>query len=184
MKKAWQEIDLGGDGLQTLNARYTRLMRRRKVAYGAWLLFPLGAHRWYLKEPAGALAYSTLTAAAVGLGLGFGTLGFAVPAGLELAFAAFDLFWIERRRVALNKTLRMQQFMRPGAAPPRNYRGRYTDQDAGLDEYLALKERERAGHQPPQADAEAQPTRRAPSFNEQEALLRELSQRKKDAGKS
>ncbi len=40
MKQAWKQLDLGGEGLQTLNARYTRQMRRRPLAYSAMLLFP------------------------------------------------------------------------------------------------------------------------------------------------
>ncbi len=182
MKKAWQALDLGGDGLQALNARYTKLMRRRPVAYGALLMFPLGAHRWYLKEPVGAISYIGLSAASVALGLAFGPIGFAIPAAAEVLFASADLFWIDRRVTAMNKALRMQQFMRPGNEPPKNYHGRYPD--AGLDEYIKLKENERAGHQP----VERQPTgkekpARAPSFNEQEALLRELTRRKPDAKK-
>jgi hypothetical protein len=176
MKQAWKQLDLGGEGLQTLNAQYTRQMRRRPLAYSAMLLFPLGAHRWYLHEPIGALAYLALTLAATAGALTLGLFGFAVPAIAALLFAAFDLLWVDRRVSALNKSLRMSQFMRPGTAPPKNYRGRYPDD--GLDEYLRIKERERAGHQPV-ADDEGQErpaTRpRTPSFNEQEALLRELT---------
>lgn len=175
MKQAWKQLDLGGEGLQTLNAQYTRHMRRLPRAYAAMLLFPLGAHRWYLHETYGALSYVALTLAAIAGALTLGPPGFAAPAVAELLFAAFDLRWVERRVLALNKSLRMRQFMRPGTAPPENYRGRYPDE--GLDEYVRVKERERAGHQPAADDAQQPGERpaRAPSFNEQEALLRELA---------
>ncbi|MEJ2479681.1 MAG: TM2 domain-containing protein [Acidihalobacter sp.] len=177
MKKAWKQLDLGGEGLQTLNAQYTRHMRRLPLAYAAMLLFPLGAHRWYLREPYGALAYLALTLAAITGAFTLGTPGFAVPAIAGLLFAAFDLLWVERRVLALNKSLRMRQFMRPGAAPPENYRGRYADADDELEDYVHIKERERAGHQPAASDNQEAPNRRprTPSFSEQEALLRELA---------
>ena len=177
MKKAWKQLDLGGEGLQTLNAQYTRQMRRLPLAYAAMLLFPLGAHRWYLREPYGALAYLALTLAAITGAFTLGTPGFAVPAVAGVLFAAFDLRWVERRVLALNKSLRMSQFMRPGAAPPENYRGRYADADDGLEEYVRIKERERAGHQPVADGGREAPNSRsrAPSFSEQEALLRELA---------
>lgn len=175
MKKAWKQLDLGGEGLQTLNAQYTRQMRRRSMAYAAMLLFPLGVHRWYLREPIGALAYLALSLAAIIGALTLGLTGFAAPAAAAGLFACFDLFWTDRRVVALNKSLRMSRFMRSGAAPPEHYRGRYPDD--GLDEYLHTKENERAGHQPVSAEKPEAPEtrRRIPSFNEQEALLRELA---------
>ncbi len=33
MKKAWRKLDLSSDELQTLNARYTRLMRHKPLAF-------------------------------------------------------------------------------------------------------------------------------------------------------
>lgn len=176
MSKAWKQLDLGGEGLQSLNASYTRRMRRRPAAYATMLLFPLGAHRWYLKEPLGAMIYLGLTVAAIAGRFLLGWPGFVIAAAAEVLFALFDLFWIERRVTSLNKQLRMSQFMRPGTAPPEDYRGRYPDE--GIDEYIHLKEQERAGHQPASPDAEAERPR-APSFNEQEALLRELARSNK-----
>ncbi|APZ43911.1 hypothetical protein [Acidihalobacter ferrooxydans] len=186
MKKAWKQLDLDGAGLQALNAHYTQQMRRRPVAYAAMLLFPLGVHRWYLREPRGALAYLGLTAASIAGGLVFGRPGFAIPAVIELAWAMFDLYWVEQRVIALNKQLRMQQFMRPGTEPPKDYRGRYSDDEDGLDAYLKVKERERAGHQP--ADQSADPPQKVrpnmPSFAEQEAMLRDLTRKNKDQRKN
>lgn len=102
MKRSWKRLDLEGGGLQAANLRLARTLRRRGVAYALWLAFPLGAHRWYLKEPWGALAYCGLSAAAAFL---------PALAAAAAAFALFDLWWIDRRVTALNKRLRMQAFL-------------------------------------------------------------------------
>jgi hypothetical protein len=74
---------------------------------------------------------------------------------LVLALAAgWDAFWIDRRVTLLNKTLRREAYLGHGAAPPAGYRGR--DPDAGAS--------------------------RAPSFAEQERLLRELARRGRPPG--
>ena len=57
MNTKWREFDLDGGGLQTANLRLARMLRRRSTAYGLLLVFPLGAHRWYLGEPRSALLY-------------------------------------------------------------------------------------------------------------------------------
>lgn len=78
----------------------------------------------------------------------------------------------------------MAQFMRSGSKPPRNYRGRYTD-ETDLEGYLQEKEQERAGHQPVDFEslAEFGQKQHIPSLNEQEAMLRELSRQRKGSGK-
>ncbi|HDP89233.1 MAG TPA: TM2 domain-containing protein [Thioalkalivibrio sp.] len=184
MSQAWKKLDLGGAGLQTVNARITSQMRRHRVAYPLAALFPLGAHRFYLGTPLAGGAYLALTAATVGLWL-FGTAWAAlIPAGLALAFLVFDLFWMDRYIVRFNKELRMAQFMQPDARPPKNFQGRYTD-ETDLEGYLKEKEQERAGHQPVDFEAlsEFGQKQHIPSFNEQEAMLRELARHRKD-GKS
>lgn len=106
MSTAWKKTDLGGGGLQQANLRIAREMRRRPLAYALLALFPVGAHRWYLHEPLGALAYVVLSAAA----------WFWWPAAIgSLAFAAFDAWWIDRRITSWNKRLRMQAYL--GNAP-------------------------------------------------------------------
>lgn len=176
MRDAWKQLDLEGEGLQSLNLRYSRNMRRPRRAYALMLLFPFGLHRWYLKAPLGALAYPVLCALIPGLWWWQGEWMALVPALVLLLYLVWDLFWTPRRCVALNKTLRMHQFMRPGTRPPAGYRGRYVDET--LEDYVQLKERERAGHPvaEPEASedhpaAEAQPPA---SFNQQEAMLQEL----------
>jgi TM2 domain-containing membrane protein YozV len=175
MSQAWKKLDLGGSGLQSMNASLTRQMRRRGPAYVLAALFPLGLHRFYLKEPVGGIAYIASGVLAAGLWLGGLGLWALVPLGAALAALVFDLaVWIESRVVAYNKALRMQQFLRPGATPPKDYRGRYTD-ETELDDYIKTKERERAGHSSATSGTDTDQQKRAPSFAEQEAMLRALS---------
>ena len=120
MSKAWKHLDLGGGGLQQANLQLARSMRRRPVAYAWLLLFPLGAHRWYLREPIGAAAYPALSALAA----------FWWPAAIAMpAFAAFDLWWIDRRVTALNKRIRMQAFLRDAPGPPEGFAERFAKDD-------------------------------------------------------
>jgi TM2 domain-containing membrane protein YozV len=185
MERAWQKLNLEGGGLQAVNALLAARMRSRTRAYGAWVLFPLGLHRFYLAEPRGGVAFLALSAAAAataGLAPGWWWL---LPLAALAALAVHDLFWIDRRVVAYNKELRMQLFLRKGRNPPAGYRGRYANDadpetiSRDLDAYKALKETERAGHAAsPRDDPEDRdPTRRnrVPSFNEQEAMLRQLA---------
>ncbi|MGM0552820.1 MAG: TM2 domain-containing protein [Pseudomonadota bacterium] len=181
MRKAWKELDLEGGGLQSLNARLAREMRRRPVAYGAWILFPLGLHRFYLREPFGGGLYVLLTAAALALLVWGPAWWWAAPVAALAIGGVADLIWIDRRVTGYNKELRKRLFLRKGHRPPQDYRGRYTsdaDAERELDDYRAIKERERAGHPGAvAADDGEQDThgrRQAPSFNEQEAMLRQM----------
>lgn len=187
MAKAWQKLNLEGGGLQAVNALLARQMRSRPRAYVAWILFPLGLHRFYLAEPLGGLAFILLSLALATTAWLAPAPWWLLPLAALLALAAYDLFWIDRRVVSLNKELRMQLFLRKGSRPPSGYQGRYTDEtDAAtvqrdLDDYQSLKERERAGHV--SAGTRAEPAhggarKRQPSFNEQEAMLRELAKRR------
>jgi len=102
MGKTWKKMDLAGGGLQQANLRIARELKRRPVAYALLALFPLGAHRWYLREPWGGAAFVALSAAA----------WFWWPAALASAgFAVFDAWWIDRRVTVLNKRLRMQAYL-------------------------------------------------------------------------
>lgn len=183
MPRAWDKLDLEGGGLQSMNQQLVQRMRRRGTAYALWLLFPLGAHRVYLQSRGAALVYAGLSAASLILWLALGSDWALLPFAAELLFAFYDLLWIDRRVSELNKALRMSLYMGTGAAPPRGYRGRYPDADsaqAQFGDYLAEKERERAGHQPVRPDAEAPAGKRPPpSFAEQERMLREIAREKK-----
>lgn len=181
MSKAWKKLDLEGAGLQTMNARLTREMRRRPLAYGLALAFPLGLHRFYLREPLGGAAYVALSLLTLILWIWGGSVWALIPLGVMLAAVVLDLFWMDGYITRYNKALRMRLFLRPGHEPPRDYRGR-VHRTGMLEAYQKEKEQERAGHQPvnmealqardPQGHGDSQ---RIPSFNEQEAMLRELA---------
>lgn len=187
MSEAWKNIDLEGSGLQTANMRLARLLKKRAVAYALLAVFPLGLHRDYLQSQGPAWAYRAATVTALGLlWYGMPWPASALLLGLLIA-AAVDIRWIDTRIASINKQLRMAVLKSTGTAPPPGYRGRYTDDAPAaadhLAEYIRVKERERGGHRPidpaetpdPKSDA----PRRAPSFAEQEAMLRELYKSKK-----
>ncbi len=181
--RAWKKIDLEGAGLQTLNLYLSRRMKKRRTAYLLWLLFPLGAHRFYLEERLGATAYLGTTLLALLLWAVLDTLLAVGPLLLAFGFALYDLIWIDRRVTAFNKRTRMELYLTTGAAPPAGYRGRYVD-DGYLDDYIRIKESEKAGVQPVRPPAPvAQQNRRVPSLAEQEAMLRELAKAKQKRNK-
>lgn len=111
MSDAWKRLDLAGGGLQQANLRLAATLRRRRTAYLLWLAFPLGAHRAYLHDRAGSWAYRLASAAAFGL-LWFDARAAAAVALVIGAFALYDLARLESRLTRLNKTLRMQVYLR------------------------------------------------------------------------
>jgi hypothetical protein len=154
VSEAWRGLDLGGGGLQAANIRLARTLKRRSRAYGLLAAFPLGLHRSYLDDPRGAWLYRGATALAV-IGV-FVDWRFAVVlAALIAAALVHDIFWIERRVVALNKAIRTQVYLSQAPGAPEGFRGRYTD------------------------DSEPARAARVPSFAEQERLLRELAARQR-----
>lgn len=174
MTKAWKKLDLEGGGLQSANLQLARRLKRRPLAHALWLAFPLGAHAWYLRSYARAAAYLALSLIAAGLYFAFHRLAALTPLIGSAALALTDLFWIERRLVALNKAIRMQVYLHQAPAAPSGFKGRYTDEDT-LADYMRDKEKERAGH----GGRDAAASTRAPSFAEQAALLREMARRRK-----
>lgn len=189
MSDAWKKLNLEAAGLQALNLQLAQTLRKRRTAYLLWLLFPLGAHRTYLSERWGSLAYVALTALALIMGIALGP-GYALaPATAEILLALSDLVWIDRRVNRVNKELRMRLYLGAKADPPPGYRGRYSaaESQSTIAEYVRIKEREKGGH----AAGDATPptdgaSNRIPSFHEQERMLRELAksrqrQRPKDA---
>ncbi|MGH8737770.1 MAG: hypothetical protein ACREU5_04165 [Burkholderiales bacterium] len=111
MSDAWKHLDLSGGGLQQANLRLAAALRRRRSAYLLWLAFPLGAHRAYLHDRAGAWAYRLASAAALGL-LCIDARAAAAAALLILAAALVDLARLDARLTRLNKTIRMQVYLR------------------------------------------------------------------------
>jgi len=132
MGKQWQGMDLKGGGLQQTQIAYKAAARTYVGAYLRWLLFPLGLHRFYLRESRVAWAYpaATIVAAAAHFAAGFPWLWLLPALG-----AVADLFWIPNRLVAVNKEIRMQTML--GSAQrgaPRGFRGHYTDDNTTGDE--------------------------------------------------
>lgn len=157
MSAKWRELDFEGGGLQAANLRLARTLRRRNIAWGLLLVFPLGAHRWYLGERLSAPLFPLLTAAAAT----FALMGWTTAALLKLlalgALLAYDILTLERRITAANKRLRMAVYLGQGATAPQGYQGRFGEETTTPDS--------------------AAP-RRVPTFAEQEALLREIARRR------
>jgi len=164
MSDTWKQMDLEGGGLQSASLRLARVLRHRRRAYALWIAFPLGLHRDYLAARKSAWGWRLATLATAMIAVWSDPRVAAVAAAVMLAFAVYDLFWIDRRVTALNKALRKDVYLSqtaPGA--PSGFRGRFTDEPA-----------------PPAANQDTDRPR-APSFAEQERLLREIAaQRRKD----
>ncbi|WP_297364053.1 hypothetical protein [Acidiferrobacter sp.] len=171
MSNAWKQWDFSGAGLQSLNLELTKRLRKPRVAFGLWVGFALGLHAFYLHERPRAFGYLTtsLTLTVVALrGPWPVTAGLGV---LYLAVALADLATLERRLTAYNKALRLHLSLRKGATPPPGFRGHYTDHDADIHDYVAVKEQERAGHSAKSTPA-ARSVGASQSFQQQEAALR------------
>lgn len=152
MNPKWRKLDLEGGGLQAMNLRLARRLRRRGTAWALLALFPLGAHRWYLRETGWAMAYLLLTlAAAAGWWTGWSWLLLSLP--LLLLLLVIDIAGLDDRIAAFNKRQRVAAYLSPGAGAPADFRGRVP---------------EGAGQQAPA---------RVPGFAEQEKLLRALAER-------
>jgi TM2 domain-containing membrane protein YozV len=177
MTNAWKQWDFAGAGLQTVNLELTKRLRKRSLAYGLWILFPLGLHAFYLRERGRGLLYlagSGVLIAAAALAPWPYTAGLGA---IAVVAALIDVATLDRRLTAHNKALRVALLLSPKATPPPGYRGRYTDEDRDMSEYLAIKDQEQAGHPlktPPSSGA-----KRGKSFQEQEAALRAFAERQK-----
>jgi hypothetical protein len=170
MAKAWKKWNLEGGGLQSTNLALARGRKHRFLAYLLWPLFPAGAHAFYLAAYPRAAGFVSAGVAMLALFATGHRAAAAAVFGITLLFACYDLFWIDRRVVNLNKQLRLALSLRPGHGAPATFSGHYRDDN--LDTYLEEKERERAGHSPLKIHEEAGTRQgRAPSFSEQEAHL-------------
>ena len=161
MSDAWKHLDLGGGGLQNANLRLAALLKKRRTAW--WLLcaFPLGLHHDYLADPRGAWSFRIVTLLAAGA-LWFGSYAAAIAlAAVSLIWALLDTRWIERQLVKVNRQLRIRVYLGESRGAPAGFRGHYTDDEPAQN---------KPAHDPG----------RAPSFAEQERLLRELARKKPD----
>lgn len=155
MNPKWRALDLEGGGLQAMNLRLARLLRRRRTAWLLLPLFPTGAHRWYMHEAVAAIAYPALTlCAAAGWAAGLPWLLFTALAALALLLIT-DIASLENRIAAFNRRLRMTTYLSPGGGAPAGFRGR-----TGDDHPVSA---------------------RVPGFAEQERLLRALAEKSADA---
>lgn len=182
MSEAWKNIDLEGGGLQAANVQLARLQKKPRIAYSLLVLFPLGLHRLYLNDRKGFGGYLALTLIAVVLGLVAPLWTIALPLILSALGALIDIRWIDDQIARLNKQLRMQIFFKQSGGAPKGYKGRYVDEALELDSYIREKEGERAGHQPFDSSSGLPGSgSRVLSFNQQEAMLREMAKRKREA---
>lgn len=179
MKQTWEKFDLDGGGLQSVNLRYRKLQKSATTARLWWLLFPLGAHRFYLKAIS-ALLYPLLSTMTVIL-LIAGSPMWLTTALIVVGLAIYDFTKLEHRTSQYNKALRIALFLSKENAPPADYQGRYVS-DEGIDDYLAIKDQERAGVQPVAQNEKPTTGKRLPSFAEQEQLLKDIARVKRDSG--
>jgi len=91
MSGAWRRLDLAGGGLQEANREIARTLRRRGIAYGLWLLFPAGAHRFYLAEALGGLVYVAATAALLAFAVAGWTVAALVASAVLVSLASHRL---------------------------------------------------------------------------------------------
>jgi hypothetical protein len=128
LSEAWKRLDLGGAGLQRANLALAGRLKRRGRAWALLAGAPLGLHRAYLDDRAGAWLWRAATAAAAAAAVWDLRVGGAIAAAMVL-WAALDAWWIDRRVTALNKRIRREVFL-AGEAPPPGYAGRVIDPPA------------------------------------------------------
>ncbi|MHB1529640.1 MAG: TM2 domain-containing protein [Acidiferrobacteraceae bacterium] len=178
MAKAWKKWNLEGGGLQSTNLALARGRKHRFLAYLLWPLFPAGVHALYLAAYLRAAGFVSAGIAMLALFATGHHVAAATAFGITFLFACYDLFWIDRRVVDLNKQLRLTLSLRPGHGAPATFSGHYRDDN--LDTYLKEKERERAGHSPLEIRGATDVRKdRPPSFSEQEAQLQKQTVDKK-----
>ena len=171
---AWKKLSIASEGLQSANIELVALLKKRRIAYALLAVFPLGLHRDYLENRAGAWGYRFISLTALVLALaGHHVIALTLLASAFI-FAIYDLRWIDDRVATLNKAARMKVYKKPGLTAPKAFRGHYVDME--IDDYL----QEKPGDQSIPATGGPRPTKRVPSFSEQEAMLREIQKSKQN----
>ena len=187
MPKAWEKLDLHGEGLQSVQIRLQQLQKKNSSAYLSWLGFWLGLHRFYLQRRL-AWAYPMASLLVVILAL---TLPWPFALGLGLVMLLFALRDLRQLGIWVSQFNREQRkaawFAQQTPAAPKGYQGRPENLDQGkewekeLQNYKNVKEAEQAGH--PAAKASDKkgfaPGSRRMSFAEQERLLAEIHRQEK-----
>jgi len=174
MSDYWKYQDLQGDGLQTINQQYSRLKLDAGRAYLYCLLFPIGAHQFYLRQSNRVLLYIFLSTSAL-------TCYFLIPLVMwllvliEIVILVFDIKNIETLVANHNKQLKMNLSLQSDAAPPQDYKGRYTEEEAPIDDYLEIKNKEITAFEKKKDPVKKS---RVYSFSEQEKMLKQMKKKK------
>jgi len=126
MNEAWKNMDLEGEGLQTLSLKLSQQFKQRNRANKLLLLFPFGLHRIYLDDPKGAWLYRSGLLLALSAWLLHRPCIGIITIVIMTGFAVYDIRWIEDRIAYLNKQIRMAEWRNRPATAPKHYRGRYT----------------------------------------------------------
>ncbi len=191
MPKAWEKLDLQGEGLQKVQIRLQQMQKKRATAYLRWLGFVFGLHRFYLQRPL-AWAYPVASLVVVILALIL-PWPFALALAIAILLVALgDLLQIDKWLSDFNREQRKAAwFAQQTPAAPKDFRGRPENLDQAaqwekeLHAYKSVKESERGGHPAGQTGEKKgfTPGSRRMSFAEQERLLAEISRKeKKDEG--
>lgn len=178
MSDTWKKIDLEGGGVHAVNLEFVRRQKKQRTAYWLWLLYPIGGHRFYLNSPLGGALYALSTLLGLLLAMLVGPQGYVVFLAQAL-FALWDLRLIEIRIAQYNKDLRMALYLSNTKAPPQGYQGRYVDGvESPIADYTSIKEFEKPGVGTAPKNTRPDAKKRYPSFNDQEAMLKELTKNK------
>ena len=173
MSEFWKNQNLDGNGLQTINQQYSKLKRESKTAYFLCLLFPIGAHQFYLKASARGAIYIALSICIFAT-LNVSPLVSAALLTIEIILLIVDIKNTDDQVVAFNKKLKMHLSLQSNSAAPKGFKGRYHD-DTPIDDYLSIKANEITAFET-EKSAIGKP--RIYSFDEQEKLLREMNKMK------
>lgn len=156
-KKTWQEHDLEGSGLQSINLAFLARKKDTRKGYLLAAFFPLGIHQFYLNNKKKAGIYITLTVLLMAFAniLPFAS---AIIGFIEVMMMVKDIKSMEDVVSDYNKALKLKLSLQEDHTVPDNYKGKYSTE----------------------TDTPQTSKQKILSFSEQEALLKELSRRKKD----
>lgn len=158
MKKTWQEHDLEGQGLQSINLAFATKRKTVKTAYLLATLFPLGLHQFYLGNYRRASIYIMLTVLLFAL-VNYLPFLSALLAFSEVVLLTKDIISMETAVANFNKQLKMQLALQEQQGAPKDFKGRYSDEGQS-------------------AENEKNSSDRILSFAEQERLLKEMNLKK------
>ncbi|MDH5258480.1 MAG: TM2 domain-containing protein [Gammaproteobacteria bacterium] len=169
MSEYWKTQDLEGNGLQTINQQYARLRRDIKTAYFLCVLFPFGAHQFYLKRARRGIIFLSLSiATAIIYNISSPIAGVFFLA--EIIILIVDIKNMDGEIISFNKNLKMSLSLQGNMAPPKDFKGRYNE-ETPIDDYVKIKQNEITAFETKKSHSGKS---RIYSFAEQEALLKEI----------